>query len=157
MRIEQIIKIAKMKSDVLLGKALKEKVKEVLGTCRSMGIMVEGKNARETIAEVNSGVYDEQIRLEKTELSAEELKQLAEEKKRLQEEIKVRRDEFLNKAKLIISQMQGKEKSAIKSALLEAKIPLEIIKELMPEEKAAEAAAPAAGSKPAAGAAPAKK
>ena len=157
LRIEQIIKIAKMKSDVLLGKALKEKVKEVLGTCRSMGIMVEGKNARETIAEVNSGVYDEQIRLEKTELSAEELKQLAEEKKRLQEEIKVRRDEFLNKAKLIISQMQGKEKSAIKSALLEAKIPLEIIKELMPEEKAAEAAAPAAGSKPAAGAAPAKK
>src|SRR3989338_4925455 len=38
-KIEQIIKVAKMKSDNLLGKTLKEKVKEIIGTCNSMGVM----------------------------------------------------------------------------------------------------------------------
>ena len=38
--IEQVIKIAKMKEDVLLGKTLKEKIKEIIGTCNSMGILV---------------------------------------------------------------------------------------------------------------------
>src|SRR3989344_9043118 len=73
LKIEQIIKIAKMKSDALLGKTTKERVKEILGTCRSMGILVEGKLASETIADVNSGMYEEKIRLEKTEITAEEL------------------------------------------------------------------------------------
>ena len=39
--IEQIIKVAKMKEDALLGKTLKAKVKEVIGTANSMGILVE--------------------------------------------------------------------------------------------------------------------
>ena len=38
LKIEQIIKIAKMKETSLLGKNLKEKVKEIIGTCQSMGI-----------------------------------------------------------------------------------------------------------------------
>ncbi len=143
LKIEQVIKIAKMKADSLLGKTTKERVKEILGTCRSMGIMVEGKIADETIKDVNAGMFEEQIRLEKTEISAEELKELEEEKKKLQEEFKARREEFMAKAKQIQAQMAGKENKFIKNAMIEAKIPQEIIKELIPEEKAAPGAAPA--------------
>src|SRR3989338_3233947 len=45
LRIEQIIKIARIKQDNLMGKTLKEKVKEIIGTCNSMGILVEDKQA----------------------------------------------------------------------------------------------------------------
>ena len=89
--IEQIIKIAKMKESSLLGKTLKEKLKEVVGTCNSMGILVEGKPAFETIADINTGVFDEEIRTEKTELTAEEKARLEEKKKRLTEEIERRK------------------------------------------------------------------
>src|SRR3989344_8042320 len=50
--IEQIIKVAKMKESSLLGKNLKNKVKEVIGTCVSMGILVEGKEPQEAQKEV---------------------------------------------------------------------------------------------------------
>lgn len=76
LRIEQIIKIAKMKEDALLGKSLKEKIKEIIGTCNSMGILVHGVVATEAIKQVNQGKFDKEIKEEKTELSAEELKQL---------------------------------------------------------------------------------
>ena len=42
LKIEQIIKIAKMKEGNLLGKDLKNKVREIIGSCNSMGILVEG-------------------------------------------------------------------------------------------------------------------
>ncbi len=146
--IEQIIKIAKMKEDSLLGKTLKEKVKEVIGSANSMGILVEGKPAKEAIKLVDEGKFDKEILEEKTELSAEELKKLEEEKKKLAEEIEARRAEFEAKAKAIIEEMKDAEKSAIKAKLREAEIPEQIIKELLPEE-----AAPAAGG----AAAPEKK
>src|SRR3989338_5160820 len=38
--IEQVIKIAKIKEGDLLGKTLKSRIKEVVGTCNSMGILV---------------------------------------------------------------------------------------------------------------------
>ena len=49
LKIEQIIKISKMKEDNLAGKTPKDRVKEIIGTCNSMGIMVEGKHARDTM------------------------------------------------------------------------------------------------------------
>jgi large subunit ribosomal protein L11 len=156
LKIEQIIKIAKMKADALLGKDMFSKVKEVIGTCNSMGVLVEGKEPRAIIAEINGGAFAEEIRAEKTELSAEELKQLEEEKKRLQEEITKRRAELEALAKKIIAEMAGKPRGEIKAKLIEAKIPTLLIDELLPVEGAAAAApgaAPAAGAKP--GAAPA--
>src|SRR3990167_454475 len=91
--IEQIIKIAKMKENSTLGKSLKHKVKEIVGTCQSMGILVEGKPAIETMRDIEAGKFDEEIRLEKTELSKEELAKLAEEKQRLADELAKRRAE----------------------------------------------------------------
>ncbi|MBW2963760.1 50S ribosomal protein L11 [Candidatus Woesearchaeota archaeon] len=142
--IEQIIKIAKMKESGLLGKDLKARVKEIIGTCNSMGIMVEGVPAVEAIKLVNEGKFDEEIRTEKTELSAEEIKKLAEEKKKLQEEMEKRREEFMKTAKELLATMEGLENNKKRSKLMEAKIPLPIVNELVPEEKEA---APAAGGK----------
>lgn len=135
LKIEMIIKVAKMKSDSLLGKTLKQKVKEIIGTCRSMGILVEGVPAGEAIKMVDAGKFDEEIRLEKTEITAEEMKKLQEEKARLQREIEERREEFLKKAKEIAEAFKDKEKNIIKHKLQEAGIPDKIIHEVLPEEK----------------------
>ncbi len=148
LKIEQTIKIAKMKADVLLGKDMFSKVKEVIGSCDSMGVMVEGKRARDTIKDINAGKYDETIKAEKTELTQEELKAQEAEKKKLQEELEKKRVQFEATAKQIIEQMAGQTRGAIKTKLVEAKVPSKIIDELLPAETAG-----AAGSKEA----PAKK
>jgi len=142
LRIEQIIKIVKMKESSLLGKDLKARIKEVVGTCNSMGILVEGVPAAEAIGQINDGIFDAEIKAEKTELSADELKELEEERKKLEEEAKTRRAEFEAQGREILKQMEGKEQSAIKRALTEAKIPSEIIDTLMAEVAGAPAAAP---------------
>ncbi len=136
LKIEQIIKISKMKEDALLGKTLKEKLKEVIGTCNSMGIMVEGVPAVDAIKLVNEGKFDKEIKEEKTELSAEELKEQEEEKKRLAKEMEERREEFMKTAKELIESMKGKSRGEIKGKLTEAKIPSPIIDELLPAEEA---------------------
>ena len=128
--IEQIIKIAKMKESSLLGKTLKQKVKEIVGTCNSMGILVEGKPATESMKDIETGKFDEEIKTEKTELSAEEKAKLEAEKKKLQAEMEKRRAEFEAKAKEIISTMAGQERGKIKAKLKEENIPDAMIKEL---------------------------
>ncbi len=146
LRMEQIIKIAKMKEDTLLGKSLKEKVKQIVGTCNSMGILVQGKPAVDTIKDINAGLFDKVIAEEKTELSAEELRQLEEEKVRLAESAAKRREELISKAKAIIESMAGKERGLIKGRLAQSGIPALIIDELLPAEGAAGAAGAAAGA-----------
>ena len=56
--MEQVVKIAKIKRPQLLAKTLKGAVKEILGTCVSMGVLVEGKHPKEVIREVNEGLWD---------------------------------------------------------------------------------------------------
>ncbi len=133
--MEQIIKIAKMKEDALLGKALKQKIKEIVGTCQSMGVLVEGKPAHEVFADIEAGKFDEKIKSGKTELTAEEKQKLEAERKRLQEELEARRHEYEAKAKAVLEEMKDKERNVIKKKLEELKIPSTIIHELLPEEK----------------------
>ena len=57
--VEQALKIARMKYDDLLANDYKHAVKEVVGTCVSMGINVEGKDGRETQKDIDNGDYDE--------------------------------------------------------------------------------------------------
>jgi large subunit ribosomal protein L11 len=139
LKIEQVIKIAKMKEDALLGNDLKAKCKEIVGTCQSMGVMVEGTIAREALVAIDAGNFDAKISSGKTELTAEEMKAMEEEKKKLQEEIEKRRVEFESKAKGILSKFEKDNKKARK-AMAEAGIPMVIINELAPEEKKEEAA-----------------
>ncbi|MCK4967956.1 MAG: hypothetical protein KAS12_02780, partial [Candidatus Aenigmarchaeota archaeon] len=79
----QIIKIAMMKHDSMNTNTRKTAVKTVIGTCVSAGILVEGKNGKETIPDVAAGKYDNLIDSGETEISAEDLKLQAEEKKKL--------------------------------------------------------------------------
>jgi large subunit ribosomal protein L11 len=55
--LDVIVKISKAKSNSL-GSGLKEIAKEVLGTCVSMGVTVDGKNAKEIIKEMDEGKHD---------------------------------------------------------------------------------------------------
>jgi large subunit ribosomal protein L11 len=56
--VDQAVKIAKMKFDNILGKDLKHKTKEVIGTCTSMGVTVEGKKPKDTLKDIDEGKYD---------------------------------------------------------------------------------------------------
>ena len=56
--IQQCIEIAGMKGDGLLGGSLKARVKEVVGTCVSTGVTVEGRNPREVSKAIANGEFD---------------------------------------------------------------------------------------------------
>lgn len=59
--IKQAVAIAKMKKNDSLSKNLKNGVKEVVGTCLSLGITVEGMKAKEATAAINSGKFDSEF------------------------------------------------------------------------------------------------
>ncbi|MBW6442453.1 50S ribosomal protein L11 [Patescibacteria group bacterium] len=72
--IEQIISVAKTKFPNLLCKDLKAAVKITLGSCLSLGILVESKSPVEVISEVEEGLYDSEISQEKIETPEEKKK-----------------------------------------------------------------------------------
>jgi len=76
--IEQIISIAKTKLPNLLCRDLKAAVKTVVGSCVSLGILVENKPASEVEQEIDQGKYDKEIQEEKTETSEEKRAELDE-------------------------------------------------------------------------------
>ncbi len=57
--MDKIVKIAKLKLDKSYAKDLKSMVKEVIGTCISMGVKIEGKNPRDVMQEVKEGKWDD--------------------------------------------------------------------------------------------------
>ncbi len=50
-----------MKFDSLLGRDLKHKTKEIVGTCRSMGVTIEGKKSSEIQKAIDDGEYDDKF------------------------------------------------------------------------------------------------
>ena len=60
--IKALINISDMKKDTLQGKDVKRRVMEVVGTCVSMGVKVEGKNPKEIMQEIKDGKWDAQLR-----------------------------------------------------------------------------------------------
>ncbi|OLS13736.1 MAG: 50S ribosomal protein L17 [Promethearchaeota archaeon CR_4] len=57
--MEQAIKVAKMKRNVLYAKTLKKAVKTVLGTAVTCGLTVEGKDPRDIQKAIDKGDYDD--------------------------------------------------------------------------------------------------
>lgn len=53
--LEQVKSIATAKDASIYGKSLAEKVKQVLGTCKSMGVTCENENPKSMIAKIDSG------------------------------------------------------------------------------------------------------
>ncbi len=74
--IEQVISVAKAKLPEMLEKDLKAAVKTVVGSCVSLGILIESKPAKEVAIEVAEGIYDKEIKSGKTEVSPEKKKAL---------------------------------------------------------------------------------
>lgn len=56
--IDKVIEIAILKKPELNAKSLKAAVKTILGSAKSIGITVEGKDPREVQAEIDKGLYD---------------------------------------------------------------------------------------------------
>lgn len=65
--IEQAISIAKTKYPNLLSRTMKAAVKEIIGTCVSLGILVENESPIEIQRQIDSGKYDREISEEHTE------------------------------------------------------------------------------------------
>ncbi len=129
--IEQVVKLAKMKQDSMLVKNLKAAVKNVIGTCNSLGILVEGKEAKQVIEEINAGMYDDIINNERTEITQDKREKLT---LQLQEvQLAIQKEQEKLKA------LEEAEKAAAPAATTEAK----------PAEEKAEAAKPEAGKLPA--------
>lgn len=57
--MEQVVRISKLKRPEFLAKTLKAAAKEVLGSCVSMGVTIEGKDPREVQREIDEDKYDE--------------------------------------------------------------------------------------------------
>lgn len=55
---DQVVKIFKIKRDELLAVNLKAGTKEIIGTCFSMGVTIDEKDAKEVLLEIDRGEYD---------------------------------------------------------------------------------------------------
>lgn len=59
--IKQLASIARMKIGGSLAKNLKNVAKEIVGTCRTMGITIEGMRSNAAIEAINSGKFDSEL------------------------------------------------------------------------------------------------
>lgn len=75
--IEQVITIAKIKYQNMIAANFKSAVKLVVGTCVSSGILIESKDPKEVMKEVEKGIYDSEINSGRTETSVDKKKALA--------------------------------------------------------------------------------
>ncbi|AKH97591.1 50S ribosomal protein L11 [Halanaeroarchaeum sulfurireducens] len=66
LNIEQVKTVAEQKLPDLLAYDLKNAAKEVVGTCASLGVTIEGEDAREFKEKVDAGEYDDVLADEAT-------------------------------------------------------------------------------------------
>jgi large subunit ribosomal protein L11 len=55
---EQLVHVAELKQAQTLAKSFKDAVKEVAGSCVSVGITIEGKDPKEVQKDIDEGIYD---------------------------------------------------------------------------------------------------
>ncbi len=105
---EQIVGVSKTKLPNLLCKDLKSAVKTVVGSCVSLGILIDNKPAVEIEKDIDEGKYDKEIDGEITEPSSEKKKELEEHF----EKIKIEQDQLL---KLEADQKAAEEEKVAKA------------------------------------------
>jgi large subunit ribosomal protein L11 len=62
--MDKIVKVAKIKIDHSYATDVRGAVKEVLGTCVSSGVKIEGKTPKELLKEVDEGKWDAKLKAE---------------------------------------------------------------------------------------------
>ncbi len=75
---ERVVSIAKTKMPNLLAKDLRSAIRLIVGTCVSLGVLIDNKEAKEVEKDILSGVYDNEIKNEIIEPTAEKKKKLEE-------------------------------------------------------------------------------
>jgi large subunit ribosomal protein L11 len=55
---EQLVHVAELKQAQTLAKSFKDAVKEVAGSCVSVGITIDGKDPKEVQKDIDEGIYD---------------------------------------------------------------------------------------------------
>ncbi len=75
---ERAVNLAKTKMPSLLAKDLKSAIKLIVGTCVSLGVLIDNKEAKLIEKDVDSGIYDKEIKEEIIEPSEEKKKNLQE-------------------------------------------------------------------------------
>ncbi|MBL7058959.1 50S ribosomal protein L11 [Candidatus Pacearchaeota archaeon] len=81
--IEQVISVSKTKLPNLLANNLRAALKSVVGTCGTLGFLIEGKLPTDVQLEINEGKYDKEISEEITETPEEKKQQLQDSFKKL--------------------------------------------------------------------------
>jgi large subunit ribosomal protein L11 len=61
-KIDSIIKVAKLKIDSSYAQDIKGAAKEIVGTCLPLGVKIDGKNPKEITIEINSGKWDDKLK-----------------------------------------------------------------------------------------------
>jgi len=61
-KIDTIVKVAKTKLESSYASSLKSVAKQIVGTCLTLGIKIEGKTPKELTAEINDGKWDEKLK-----------------------------------------------------------------------------------------------
>lgn len=87
--IEQVIKIAKMKQDSMLTNNFKSVVKSMIGSCNSLGILIEGKTSKEVNQDIDAGKYDDEINAQKTDVPENKKEILQKQLEEVQKKFKV--------------------------------------------------------------------
>ena len=59
--VDQLVKIATVKMSQSYGSSIKSVAKEIAGSCVSMGVMIEGKPAKEFLEEVKQNKWDDAL------------------------------------------------------------------------------------------------
>lgn len=75
---ERVLSIAKTKHASLLAKDLRAAIKLIVGTCVSLGIMIDSKEAKDIEKDIDSGKYDSEIKDEIASPSEQKKKDLEE-------------------------------------------------------------------------------
>jgi len=60
--VDAVVKVAKVKLESSYASSIKSVAKQVLGTCLSLGIKIDGKTPKEFTTEVNDGKWDEKFK-----------------------------------------------------------------------------------------------
>lgn len=135
--IEDVIKITKIKYSNMLEKDFKTAVKSILGTCASIGILVENQKPNELIHKIDSGRFEQEINAQSTETDPEKRKRLDEHFTKLKEEQEAKLEEERKAAEEAAEAAAEEGKEGAVPVEGEAKIE-EKKEEEKPEEKSTE-------------------
>jgi len=91
--IEQVFKVARMKSSSLLVNNMRSAVKTIVGSCQSMGLLIDGKEPKEVLKEIDEGKHDSIFSSGKTEPDEAKKKMLSDVARDLENKKKQRQKE----------------------------------------------------------------